>query len=135
MIAADYPFLDVMWSMLVFFCFVVWIWMLIAIIGDIFTRRDIGGWHKAFWCLGLIVVPFLGAFVYIIVQGNAMADRKMQRMAEAQADFDEHVRTVAGSAPAAAGPAAEIEKAQQLLSSHAITQSEFDAIKQRALAA
>jgi hypothetical protein len=129
--AADYPFLDILWSMLIFFCFVVWIWMMIAIFSDIFRRRDIGGWAKAGWCVFLIVLPFLGAFVYLIAQHDGMAERSLKGAQAAQAEFDQHIRSVAQSS---GGPAAEIDKAKQLRDSGAITDAEFEAIKAKALA-
>ena len=132
MIAADYPFLDVMWTMFVFFLWVIWIWMLIAIIGDVFRRRDLSGGGKVGWCIFLICVPFLAVFVYLIKHSDDMAQRNLDQVMAAQADFDEHVRTVAAQG---GGAAAEIEKAQKLLASKAITQEEFDAIKTKALAA
>jgi len=128
--AADYPFLNILWSMLIFFCFVVWIWMMIAIFSDIFRRRDIGGWAKAAWCFFLIVLPFLGAFVYLIAQHDGMAERNLKGAQAAQAEFDQHIRSVAESS----GPAAEIDKAKQLRDSGAITDAEFEAIKAKALA-
>ncbi len=128
--AADYPFLDILWSMLIFFCFVVWIWMMIAIFSDIFRRRDIGGWAKAAWCFFLIVLPFLGAFVYLIAQHEGMAERNLKGAQAAQTEFDQHIRSVAQSS----GPAAEIDKAKQLRDSGAITDAEFEAIKAKALA-
>jgi putative oligomerization/nucleic acid binding protein/phospholipase D-like protein len=128
--AADYPFLNILWSMLIFFCFVVWIWMMIAIFSDIFRRRDIGGWAKAAWCFFLIVLPFLGAFVYLIAQHDGMAERNLGDAKAAQSQFDEHIRSVAQSS----GPAAEIDKAKQLRDSGAITDAEFEAIKAKALA-
>jgi Phospholipase_D-nuclease N-terminal/Short C-terminal domain len=128
--AADYPFLEILWSMLIFFGFVIWIWMMIAILGDVFRRRDIGGWAKAAWCVFLIVLPFLGALVYLIAHHDDMAERSLKGAQVAQAEFDEHVRSVAR---ADGGPVAEIDKAKQLLDSGAITQSEFEAIKAKAL--
>jgi putative oligomerization/nucleic acid binding protein/phospholipase D-like protein len=128
--AADYPFLDILWSMLIFFCFVVWIWMMIAIFSDIFRRRDIGGWAKAAWCFFLIVLPFLGAFVYLIAQHDGMAERNLKGAQAMQAELDQHIRSVAQSS----GPAAEIDKAKQLRDSGAITEAEFEAIKAKALA-
>jgi len=128
--AADYPFLNILWSMLIFFCFVVWIWMMIAIFSDIFRRRDIGGWAKAAWCFFLIVLPFLGAFVYLIAQHDGMAERNLKGAQAMQAEMDQHIRSVAQSS----GPAAEIEKAKQLRDSGAITDAEFEAIKAKALA-
>ena len=128
-IAADYPFLDVLWTMIIFFTWVVWIWIMIVILTDVFRRRDIGGWHKALWVVFLIIVPFLGALVYLIANHDGMAERNVKEAKGQQAEFDEYVRSVAG------GPAAEIEKAKQLLDSGAITQEEFDSIKSKALAA
>ncbi len=130
MVAADYPFLDVLWTMLVFFIWIAWFMILFRVLIDIFRRHDIGGGSKVLWIVLVILVPFLGVFVYIITQSHHMAERDMKQAANAQAQFDEHVRSVAGSG----GPAAEIEKANALLSSGAITQAEFDAIKQKALA-
>jgi hypothetical protein len=128
--AADYPFLDVFWTMIIFFLWVAWIWMLIAIFADIFSRRDISGWSKALWSVFVIIVPFLGVLIYLIVNGNEMAERKMGQAQAQRAEFDDYVKTVAASG----GPAAEIDKAKGLLDSGAINQSEFEAIKAKALA-
>jgi predicted PurR-regulated permease PerM len=129
-VAADYPFLDVLWTMLVFFIWIAWFMILFRCLMDIFRRHDIGGGSKVLWIVFVILLPFLGVFVYIITQSQHMAERDMKQAANAQAQFDEHVRSVAGSG----GAAAEIEKANALLASGAITQAEFDAIKQKALA-
>ena len=131
--AADYPFLDVLWTMIIFFAWVVYIWMIVAIFGDVFRRRDIGGWHKASWCVFMIVVPFIGVLAYLIAQHDGMAQRSLDQAQTAQRQFDEHVKAVA--ATDGGGPAGEIEKAHQLLEKGAITQAEFDAIKAKALAA
>jgi putative oligomerization/nucleic acid binding protein/phospholipase D-like protein len=128
-IAADYPFLDILWSMIIFFTWVVWIWIMIVILTDVFRRSDIGGWSKALWVIFLIILPFLGALVYLIANHDGMAQRSAKEAKGQQAQFDDYVRTVAG------GPAAEIEKAKALLDSGAITQPEYEAIKTRALAA
>jgi len=130
LIAADYPFLDVFWSMLIFFCWVIWIWMVIVIFADLFSRRDISGWSKALWSIFIIVLPFLGVLIYLIAHSDGMAERKMAQAQAQRAEFDDYVQNVAASA----GPAAEIDKAKQLLDSGAITQAEFDAIKTKALA-
>jgi hypothetical protein len=131
-IAADYPFLDVLWTMILFFAWVAWIWILIGVLGDVFRRRDIGGWAKAAWVVFLIVLPFLGVLVYLIAQHDGMTERSLDQMETSQRQFDERVRTVAGAGD---GAAAEIEKAEQLLSRGTITQGEFDALKASALAA
>jgi hypothetical protein len=129
-LATDYPFLDILWSMLVFFGFVIWVWILFTVLGDIFRRHDISGWGKAAWTVLLIVLPLLGTLIYLIGNSHGMAERSAQQASEAQAQFDGYVRNAAGSG----GAAAEIERAKQLLDSGAITQAEFDAIKQKALA-
>ncbi len=130
LIAADYPFLDILWTMIIFFVWITWIWMVIGIFADIFSRRDISGWSKAAWSVFVIVLPFLGVLIYLIANGDGMAERKMGQAQAQQAQFDDYVKNVAASG----GPAAEIDKAKQLLDSGAITQAEFDSIKAKALA-
>jgi len=130
MLAADYPFLDVFWTMVVFFAFVIWFWLLISVIGDVFRRRDIGGGAKALWVIFVIAVPYLGVFIYLITQHDGMAERSTRQMQAAQADGDAYIKSVASSG----GAAAEIDKAKGLLDSGAITQAEYDAIKAKALA-
>jgi hypothetical protein len=128
--AADYPFLDVFWTMIIFFFWIAWIWMLILVFADIFSRRDISGWAKALWSVFVIVLPFLGVLIYLIANSDEMAERKIGQAQAQRAEFDDYVKTVATSG----GPAAEIDKAKQLLDSGAIDQSEFEAIKAKALA-
>ena len=130
MLAADYPFLGVFWTMLVFFLWVAWFVILIRIIGDIFRRHDIGGGGKALWLIFVIVVPFLGVLIYLIAESKGMTERSIERAQASQQQFDAYVRETASSG----GAAAEIDRAKQLLDSGAITQAEFDAIKAKALA-
>jgi Short C-terminal domain/Phospholipase_D-nuclease N-terminal len=127
--AADYPFLEVLWTLFVIFAWVIWFWLLITVFADLFRRHDIGGGKKVVWVIFVIVVPFLGVFVYLISQGHSMAERNEKQMRAQQAQTDEYVRSVAGSG----GSAAEIEKAKQLLDSGAISQAEYDALKAKAL--
>lgn len=134
MLAATYPFLEVFWTMLVFFAFVVWLWLLFTVFADIFRRHDTSGWVKVLWVAFIIVLPFLGVFVYIIAEHNGMTQRTLERQQAAKAEFDKYVQTVAGGQGGNGGPASEIAKAQQLLASGSITQSEFDEIKRHALA-
>jgi Short C-terminal domain/Phospholipase_D-nuclease N-terminal len=129
-VLADYPFLDVMWTMLVFFLWIAWFWMLFGVWGDIFRRRDISGLGKTGWFIFTLVLPFLGVFVYLVSQNDGMNRRNLERAQAQRAQMDDYVRSTAGSG----GAAAEIEKAKQLLDSGAITQPEFDALKQKALA-
>jgi Phospholipase_D-nuclease N-terminal/Short C-terminal domain len=129
-IAADYPFLDVLWTLLVFFLWVAWFVLLFRIVGDVFRRRDIGGGKKTIWLIFILFVPFIGVFAYLIVNADDMARRNVEEMQAAQSQFDDYVRQTAGSG----GAASEIESAKKLLDSGAITQAEFDAIKAKALA-
>ena len=130
-LAADYPFLDVLWTLVIFFLWVMWFWLLISIIGDVFRRRDIGGGKKTVWLIFMLFVPFIGVLAYILVNSDSMAERNLERARSQQAQVDAYVRETAGSG---GGAAAEIDKAKQLLDSGAITQQEFDAIKAKALA-
>ena len=130
MVASDYPFLDVFWTMLIFFVWVAWFMLLFRVIGDIFRRTDIGGGGKTLWIIFVILVPFLGIFVYLIADGRGMAERSAERAHASQQQYDDYMRSTASGG----GTAAEIEKAKQLLDSGAITQAEFDQIKQKALA-
>jgi hypothetical protein len=134
-IAADYPFMDVLWTMIIFFAWVAWIWTLVMILGDVFRRRDIGGWGKAAWTLFLIVVPFLGVLAYLIANHGGMGDRDVQQAQAAQADFDRYVRSVAHNGGGDGdGAATQIEKARDLLDTGAIDQAEFEVLKAKALA-
>ena len=130
MLAADYPFLDLMLTMVVFFLWVLWFWLLFTIFADIFRRRDISGLAKTAWIVFAILLPFLGVFVYLITQNVGMTERQLQRARAERDQFDDYVRQTASSG----GAAAEIDKAKQLLDSGAITQAEFEALKQKALA-
>jgi len=131
MLGADYPFLDVMWTMIVFFLWVLWFWLLITVFVDIFRRHDLSGWGKTGWLIFCIILPFLGVFIYIITQGSGMTDRNVKQAQAQQQQFDDYVRQTAGSGDSAAS---QIERAKGLLDSGAITQEEFDSLKQKALA-
>ena len=130
MLAADYPFLDLMWTMVIFFLWIVWFWLLFSVFADIFRRHDISGGAKTLWIIFAILLPFLGVFVYLITQNVGMTERNLQRARSQRDQFDDAVRDAAGSG----GAAAQIDKAKQLLDSGAITQAEFEALKQKALA-
>jgi hypothetical protein len=131
MLATDYPFLDVMWTMAVFFIWILWIWLLFTVFADIFRRRDISGMAKTGWIVFAILLPFLGVFIYLITQNVGMTERNLERSRAQRDQFDDYVRQTAGGG---GGAAAEIDKAKQLLDSGAITQAEFEALKQKALA-
>ena len=125
-----YPFLDVLWSMLVFFLWVAWFMLLFHVVGDVFRRRDASGLNKTAWLIFILFVPFLGVFVYLIANSDDMARRNVEQMQAARSETDSYIRSVAASD----APAAEIERAKGLLDTGAITQAEFDAIKAKALA-
>ena len=128
LVAADYPFLEVLWTLLIFFAWVAFFWVLITVAIDVFRRRDIGGVKKALWLIFMLFIPFIGVFAYLIINHDGMAERNVKEAKASQAQFDDYVKSVAG------GPAGEIEKAKQLLDSGAISQAEFDSIKAKALA-
>ena len=127
--ASNYPFLNIFWTILIFFAWVVWIWIAVTMLIDVFRRRDISGWGKAAWVVFLIVLPFLGVLAYLILNHDGMADRSGREAAATQAQFDDYVRTAAGTG----GPASEIETAKKLLNSGDITEAEFNAIKTHAI--
>ena len=129
MIAADYPFLDVLWTMFIFFAWVIWFWLLITIFADIFRRTDIHGGKKTLWCIFVILTPFIGVFVYLISQSKGMNERNLQQVKHQRQQTDEYIRSVASD-----DPAGQIAQAKSLLDSGAINQQEFDALKQKALA-
>ena len=128
LIAADYPFLDVLWTMIIFFAWLAWIWIAIAVFSDVFRRHDISGWGKAAWVVFVIILPFLGVLVYLIAQHDGIRERQAKTAQAQQQAFDKYVKDAAG------GSAAEIAKAKEHLDSGTISQAEFDQIKQRALA-
>jgi hypothetical protein len=127
LLAADYPFLEVLGSIVIFFAWLAWIWIAITVFIDVFRRDDIGGWHKAAWIVFVIVLPFLGVLVYLIAQHDGMRERSVKQAQAQQQAFDQYVRDAAG------GSAAEIAKAKALLDVGTITQQEFEAIKAKAV--
>jgi hypothetical protein len=126
--ASNYPFLDVLWSMVIFFAFVIWIWLLITVFADIFRRHDTGGGSKAIWIIFVILLPYLGVLVYLIANHDGMANRNMEQMKAVKTQQDDYIKSVAGSSPAD-----QVAQAKQLLDSGAITQAEFDTMKAKAL--
>jgi hypothetical protein len=127
--ATTYPFLNVFWDILIIFAWVLFIWVAIVVFSDIFRRRDLSGWAKAAWLVLIVILPWIGVLIYLIVNHDGMAERNEKQGRAAQAQFDQAVREAAGKG----GPAGEIETAKKLLDSGTITQAEFDAIKAKAL--
>jgi hypothetical protein len=129
-VATSYPVLGAFWTLLMFFGFVIWIWLLFTVFADVFRRRDIGGWGKAAWILFVIILPYLGVIVYLIAEHNGMAERSEKDQKAAQAQFDAYVQKSAGTT----NPADQIAQAKALLDAGTISQGEFDSIKTKALA-
>ena len=124
------PLLDILWSMLWFFVLIAWFWMLISIIGDIFTS-DMSGWGKAGWSLFVIVLPLLGSFIYLIVNGGAMQERSAAAAAAVDQAQRDYIRSVAGSSTSVAD---EIGKLAALRDQGAISDAEFEAAKSNLVA-
>lgn len=131
MLAVVYPFLEVFWTILIFFAFVVWLWLLFSVFADLFRRHDASGWVKVLWMIFIVVLPFLGVFVYVIFQHAGMTERTLERQQAAKSEFDTYIRSV--SEKGDGGPASEIAKAKQLQQDGTITQQEFEEIKRHAL--
>jgi uncharacterized membrane protein YcjF (UPF0283 family) len=128
-LAADYPFLDVVGTMLIFFAWVIWFWILIRVLVDVFRRHDLSGWGKAGWTAFMIVLPFLGVLIYLIAHGQDMGQRDIEQAQAAQAQFDQHIKSVAREDASAS----QIAEAKRLLDSGTITQAEYDTLKAKAL--
>jgi hypothetical protein len=119
-----------MWTMFVFFAWILFFWLLFTVFGDLFGRHDIGGWGKAGWTIFVIVLPFIGILAYLVSAGSGMAERRMKETTDSQAQMDAYVRSVAGSRD----PAGQIAKAKDLLDRRVITEEEFAQLKADALA-
>jgi len=128
----QYPILDFFLTMLYFFLFVIWIWLLITVFIDIFRSHDMGGWAKALWVIFIIVLPFLGVFVYLIARGGKMHERAAQQAAQQQKAFDQYVKQTAGST--ADTTADQLSKLADLKSQGVLTDAEFEAQKTKILA-
>ena len=118
--ASDYPLLDLFWTTLIFFSWVLWFWLLFRVYADLFGRRDIGGWAKTGWVVFTLFLPFIGVFVYLISQGRSMGERSARAVEQQRAATDAYIRSVAADAEAQ-----QREKAEDLLRSGAITADEF----------
>lgn len=129
--AYTYPFLNIFWTMLVFFAWIIWFWMLISVLADIFRRHDTSGWSKAAWTLFVIILPFVGVLIYLIAEGKSMAERNARAQERAVAQTDDYIRSVANTGDSAS----QIAKAKELLDSGAITATEYDTLKAKALGA
>lgn len=128
MLIADYALGDVLLTTLSIFFFVVWFWILITILGDLFRDHELGGWAKAGWLVFLVLVPYLAGFVYLIARGQGMRERAISQQAEMRKQMDSYVRETAGSSPAD-----ELQKLSELKDKGAISADEFERAKAKLL--
>jgi ABC-type multidrug transport system fused ATPase/permease subunit len=132
MLASSYPVLDAFLTMLYFFLFIIWIWLLIMVFVDIFRSHDMGGVAKALWVIFVIILPFLGVFVYLIARGSKMHERAAADAAQQQKAFDQYVRQAAGTP--GASTADQLSKLADLKSQGVLSDAEFEAQKSKILA-
>ena len=123
---------ELLWSMLWFTLFFIWIWILISVVSDVFRSDDLNGWGKALWAIFIIVLPYLGVFVYLIARGSKMQERNIKSMQAAQAAQADYIRSVAGSSTTSTVD--ELQRLTELKDKGAITEDEFAALKAKALA-
>jgi hypothetical protein len=126
----DYPFLELLWTILIIYALFIYIVILFRVIGDLFRDKDTSGWAKAGWIILFVVLPLIGLLIYLIARGHSMAERETRAQATAQADFDSYVRGVAGGGD---DPVAQIERGKALLDSGAISAEEYEQIKRKAI--
>jgi hypothetical protein len=131
MLAYDYPLLGIFWTMLWFFLFFIWIWILFSIFSDIFRSHDLSGWGKAGWSIFIIILPFLGILIYLIARGKGMQERSAERAAQQQQEFRGYVQNVAGSS----GTADQLTKLADLKERGVLSDAEFEAEKAKVLSA
>jgi Phospholipase_D-nuclease N-terminal len=129
-LATSYPLLEAFETILIFFAFVIWIWILFIVFADLFRRQDTSGWVKVAWIVFIIVLPYLGVFVYLIAEHKGMTERSVRQQEAAQSEMDQYVRSVAGQSD----PTEQIAKGEELLKEGTISQAEFDQIKKKAVA-
>lgn len=130
----DYPLLNLFFTMLWFFLFIAWLWLLFAVFGDIIRSRDISGWVKALWSLFIIILPLLGTLIYLIVRGAGMAERSAEEARRREEQLRTYVRDVAADRGGSPSTADELAKLAQLRDAGAITPEEFEAQKAKLLA-
>jgi len=132
--ASSYPLLNVMWTMLVFFCWILWFWLLFMVYADLFKRRDIGGAAKTGWVVFTLFLPYIGVLVYLIAQGRGMGERRLDEARQQKAEMDAYVASVVASSSNGHDTAGQLNKAKALLDSGAITDDEYQALKRKVLA-
>ena len=132
MLASSYPILDIFLTTLYFFLFIIWIWLLIMVFMDVFRSHDMSGWSKALWVIFIIILPFLGVFVYLIARGGKMHERAAEQAAQQQKAFDQYVKQAAGTP--GESTADQLHKLADLKSQGVLTDAEFEAQKAKILA-
>ena len=131
MTLAEFGTGEVFWSMLWFFLFFIWIWLLVVVFGDIFRSHDLGGWSKALWTIFIIVVPYLGVFVYLIARGHKMQEHAVESAQAQDQAMRQYVQNVTGSG--AGSPATEVARLADLRDKGVISDAEFEQAKAKAL--
>jgi len=129
MLGYTYPLLNIFWTMLWFFMFFIWIWLLIDVFADIFRSHDMGGFAKALWVIFVIIAPFLGVFIYLIARGGKMHERSAKAAQAQEQAFNSYVKDVAGSS----GTADQLAKLADLKDKGVLTEEEFQAQKAKVL--
>ncbi len=133
--ATDYPLLNLFWTMLWFFLFVAWIWLLIIILADVFRSEDLGGWSKALWVIFIVILPWLGVLVYLIARGGKMHERAAADAARRDQAMRSYIRDAAGpTSGAGTSSVDELAKLAQLRDSGAISSAEYDTLKAKVVA-
>ncbi|WP_329619301.1 SHOCT domain-containing protein [Streptomyces sp. NBC_01255] len=130
----DYPLLNVFWTMLWFFLWIMWLFLLFKVITDIFRDHDLGGWGKAGWLIFCILLPYLGVLVYVIARGKSMGQRDIKQAKASEAAFQDYIRKTAGTGPSTGGSTAELARLADLKEKGAITDEEFEKAKAKVLA-
>ncbi|MFB7451752.1 MULTISPECIES: SHOCT domain-containing protein [unclassified Streptomyces] len=129
----DYPALNLFWTMLWFFLWILWLFLLFKVITDIFRDHSLGGWGKAGWLIFCILLPYLGVLVYVIARGKGMSQRDVKQAKESEAAFQDYIRKTAGSEGGGGGAAAELARLSELKEKGAITAEEFEKAKAKVL--
>ena len=130
----DYPLLNVFWTMLWFFIWIMWLFLLFKVISDIFRDHELSGWGKAGWLIFCILLPYLGVLVYVIARGKSMGQRDVKQAKASEAAFQDYIRKTAGTAPAGGGATDELARLADLKAQGAITDEEFEKAKAKVLA-
>ncbi|WP_030690171.1 SHOCT domain-containing protein [Streptomyces globisporus] len=129
----DYPLLNLFWTMLWFFIWIMWLFLLFKVITDIFRDHSLGGWGKAGWLVFCILLPYLGVLVYVIARGKSMGQRDVKQAKESEAAFQDYIRKTAGSQGGGGGAADELARLADLKAKGAITAEEFEKAKAKVL--